>query len=79
MLTENPVVIDPQGTIAGERMIFYRGEQNAEIEKPKVLLRALPNLGFRQEKGGPAAAVRREWEGARPRGTLRPALQTRGA
>jgi len=56
VLTEDPVVTDPQGTVSGERMTFYRGRQNGEIVKPRVLLRALPDLGFprRPATDGPA-------------------------
>lgn len=46
VLTEDPVVTDPQGTVSGEKMTFFRGEQNGEIVKPRVLLRALPDMGF---------------------------------
>ncbi|BET69718.1 hypothetical protein ASA1KI_46360 [Opitutales bacterium ASA1] len=53
-LTENPAVTDPQGTMEGSRIEIFRGEQNAVVHDPKVLLRALPNLGFPRQPGDPA-------------------------
>ncbi len=55
-LTGEPVVSDPQGTVAGDRIVFFRGEQNARIDRPRVVLRALPNLGFPQAPAPEPAA-----------------------
>ena len=51
VLTENPIVIDAQGTVSGERMLFYRGERRAVVESgpsgpARVVLPAIPDLGF---------------------------------
>jgi lipopolysaccharide export system protein LptA len=56
-LTENPAVTDPQGTMEGSRIEIFRGEQNAVVHDPKVLLRALPNLGFPRQPGEPAPSA----------------------
>ena len=44
-------MIDAQGTVSGERMIFYRGERRAMVESgpsgpARVVLPAIPDLGF---------------------------------
>jgi lipopolysaccharide export system protein LptA len=53
VLTGDPVVTDPAGTVKGTRITFFRGKQEFEIENPEVIMRALPNLGFPQQ--APAA------------------------
>lgn len=54
VLTGDPVVTDTQGTAAGEKITFHRGKQEFEIEKPRLSMRALPNLGFPQQTPSPA-------------------------
>jgi lipopolysaccharide transport protein LptA len=51
VLTENPIVIDTQGTVSGERMFFFRGERRAVVESgpsgpARVVLPAIRDLGF---------------------------------
>ncbi|MGH8019922.1 MAG: LptA/OstA family protein [Opitutaceae bacterium] len=55
VLTEEPVVTDPQGTVAGSKIEIFRGEQNATVYDPRLLFRALPNLGFPRRPGEEAA------------------------
>jgi lipopolysaccharide transport protein LptA len=55
VLTENPTVIDAQGSVSGERMVFLRGERRAVVESgtsgpARVVLPAIPDLGFDDEK-----------------------------
>jgi lipopolysaccharide transport protein LptA len=51
VLTESPMVTDTQGTVSGERITFFRGDRRAIVEggatgPARVILPALPNLGF---------------------------------
>jgi lipopolysaccharide export system protein LptA len=55
-LTEDPVVTDTAGTAAGERIRFFRGSQRLFIDKPRVEMRGLPNLGFPQQEPPAAPA-----------------------
>lgn len=59
VLTENPIVTDAQGAVSGERMIFYRGDRRAVVESgssgpARVVLPAIPNLGFDDDAEEPA-------------------------
>jgi lipopolysaccharide transport protein LptA len=58
VLTENPIVTDAQGSVSGERMIFYRGDRRAVVESgsggpARVVLPAIPDLGFDNEVEDP--------------------------
>lgn len=48
ILSGDPVVTDTQGTVSGERITYLRGDQRAYIDRPRVEMRSLPNLGFPQ-------------------------------
>ena len=50
-LTESPIVTDPQGSVEGSKIEIFRGERNAVVHDPRLLLRALPNLGFPRPPG----------------------------
>ncbi len=54
-LTEDPVVTDAQGTMAGSRIEIFRGEQLVNVYNPRTTLRALPNLGFPRNPDDEAA------------------------
>ena len=45
VLSEDPVLVDPQGVMAGERITLYRGENRAYVEKPRLTLNQIPDLG----------------------------------
>lgn len=51
ILTEEPTVTDTENqlTVTGTRMTFFRGERAAQVENPRVVGPALPNLGFPRE------------------------------
>jgi lipopolysaccharide transport protein LptA len=54
VLTENPIVMDEQGSVSGESMTFYRGERRAVVDSgssgpARVVLPAIPDLGFMDE------------------------------
>lgn len=54
VLTENPIVTDTQGTVSGESITFFRGDRRAIVEggatgPARVVLPAMPNLGFGDE------------------------------
>lgn len=53
VLSGNPVVTDIQGTAAGDRITFFRGDQHFIVERPRIEMRSLPNLGFPQDPGSP--------------------------
>lgn len=55
VLTENPIVMDEQGSVSGESMTFYRGERRAVVASgasgpARVVLPAIPDLGFLDEE-----------------------------
>lgn len=54
-LTEKPVLRNAQGRISGARIIFYQGEQEAEVlsdesQPSRVVLPSIPALGANAEK-----------------------------
>lgn len=51
ILTEEPVVTDIETklTVSGTRMTFFRDERAGQIENPKIVGPALPNLGAPRE------------------------------
>lgn len=53
ILSGNPVVTDIQGTAAGDRITFFRGDQRFIVERPRIEMRSLPNLGFPQNADSP--------------------------
>ena len=46
ILTGDPVVTDPTGTLYGEKMTYRRGKQEVEIEGPRAVLPRLPDFGL---------------------------------
>lgn len=54
-LTEDPMVRDGDATAVGERITLLRGERRAIIDKARITLPALKDLGF--PKGTPAPAT----------------------
>jgi lipopolysaccharide export system protein LptA len=45
VLLDNPVLVDPQGMMAGEEITLYRGENRAFVKKPRLTLNQIPDLG----------------------------------
>jgi lipopolysaccharide export system protein LptA len=45
VLTINPVLVDPQGIVAGEKITLFRGESRAVVERPRLILNQIPDLG----------------------------------
>ena len=61
VLTENPTVTDTQGRVSGGSITFYRGDRRAVVESgstgpARVILPAMPNLGFDHDEKGPDIA-----------------------
>jgi lipopolysaccharide export system protein LptA len=60
ILTENPIVSDTQGKVSGGTITFYRGDRRAVVESgstgpARVILPAMPNLGFNNDLKEPDA------------------------
>ncbi len=53
-LTEDPMVRDGDSTVVGERIILLRGERRAIIEKARITLPAIKDLGFPKDAPPPA-------------------------
>lgn len=45
VLSEDPLLVDPQAVMAGERITLYRGEARAHVEKPRLTINQIPDLG----------------------------------
>ena len=54
-LTEDPMVRDGDSTAVGERIILLRGERRAIVEKARITLPPIKDLGFPKNAPAPAA------------------------
>lgn len=55
-LTEDPMVRDGESTVVGERITLLRGERRAIVEKARITLPPLKDLGFPKDAPPPAVA-----------------------
>lgn len=55
-LTEDPMVRDGESTVVGERITLYRGQRRATVEKARITLPPMKDLGFPKDAPPPAAA-----------------------
>jgi lipopolysaccharide export system protein LptA len=53
-LTEDPMVRDGESTVVGETITLFRDQRRAVVDKPRISLPPLPNLGFPKEAPAPA-------------------------
>ncbi|HLP07400.1 MAG TPA: LptA/OstA family protein [Opitutaceae bacterium] len=53
-LTEDPMVRDGESTVVGERIILLRGERRAIVEKARITLPPIKDLGFPKDAPAPA-------------------------
>jgi lipopolysaccharide export system protein LptA len=53
-LTEDPMVRDGESTVVGERIILLRGERRAIVEKARITLPPIKDLGFPKNTPPPA-------------------------
>lgn len=58
VLSENPKVVDSEGTVTGHRMTLYRGERKALVEgipggdRPRIQLPGFQDLGYQDSNTG---------------------------
>lgn len=56
-LTEDPMVRDGESTVVGERIILLRGERRAIVEKARITLPPIKDLGFPKDAPAPATTT----------------------
>jgi lipopolysaccharide export system protein LptA len=56
-LTEDPMVRDGESTVVGERITLYRGQRRATIDKARITLPPMKDLGFPKDAPPPAPPV----------------------
>jgi lipopolysaccharide export system protein LptA len=45
VMTGDPTVVDPDGVVSGERITLFRGESRVQVEKPRLTMSRIPDLG----------------------------------
>ena len=77
-LTEDPMVRDGTSTVVGEKITLLRGERRAIVDKARITLPPLKDLGFPKNAPAPAAPTAEAQAAAQPGATPAsppPALQ----